>query len=184
MTRGFIIPLALAAAVIAMPSGCITSEDGPTVIIGEDGMTVLLNGKSVPNPATIEALGEGYSFDNPTLYYNGEVSAGVIFYEGSEQDDELKREIKWLTASQDFTADGALSVNGITLGSEQSEVLEIFGVPQGVEEDADMWFYRGENQPEDQDYLGFSFDENDKVSWIGVWINRSAQESELPQILI
>lgn len=47
MTKGFIIPFVLAAAVIAMPSGCITSEDGPTVT---------LNGKSVPNPATIEKL--------------------------------------------------------------------------------------------------------------------------------
>ena len=172
MTRGFIIPLALAAAVIAMPSGCITSEDGPTVIIGEDGLTVLLNGKSVPNPATVELLGEGYTFDYPTLYYNGEASAGVIFDENSEQDDELKKEIKWLTASQGFTADGALSVNGIVLGSEQSEVLKAFGEPQGREDDLNMWAYREDDQPEDESYLGISFDENDKVSWIGVWINR------------
>lgn len=163
MTKGFIIPLTLTTAVIAMPSGCISSEDGPTVF---------LNGKSVPNPATVEKLGEGYRFDYPALYYNGEVVAGVIFDENSEQDDELKKEIKWLTASQDFTSDGALSVNGITLGSEQSEVLKAFGEPQGREDDINMWAYREDGQPEDESYLGISFDENDKVSWIGVWINR------------
>lgn len=161
MTRGFIIPFLLAAAVTAMPSGRICSEDGPTV---------MLNGKSVPNPATIEKLGEDYSFYYPELYYKGEVSAEVIFDENSEQDDELKKEIKWLIASQDFTDDDALSVNGITLGSEKSEVLKAFGEPSSSEDD--MWSYCGEDQPENEDYLGFTFDENDTVSWIGVWINR------------
>lgn len=163
MIRGFIIPFLLAAAVAAMPSGCISSEDGPTVI---------LNGKSVPNPATIEKLGEDYSFYYPELYYKGEVSAEVIFDENSEEDDELKKEIKWLIAERDCTAADALSVNGITLGSERSEVLNTFGEPQSSDDDLNMWFYRGEDQPEDEDYLGFTFDENDKVSWIGVWINR------------
>lgn len=160
MTRGFIIPLALAAAVITMPSGCITGDDGPTV---------LLNGKSVPNPATVEALGKSYSFDYPTLYYNGEASAVVIFDENSEQDDELKKEIKWLMSG---TPDDALSVNGIILGSEQSEVLEAFGEPSDREDDLRMWVYREDGQPEDESWLGFEFNEDDRVTWIGVWINR------------
>ncbi len=164
MTRGSMIPLALAAAVMAIPSGCITSEDGPTV---------MLNGKSVSNPATIEALGEGYSFDYPTLYYNGEASAVVIFDENSEQDGELKREIKWLmNGAQSGTPNDALSVNGINLGSGQSEVLEAFGEPSGREDDLKMWEYREDGQPEDESWLELEFNENDRVSWIGVWINR------------
>ena len=164
MTRGFLILPSLLAMVIAMPSGCITSDDGPTVF---------LNGKSVPNPATIEALGEGYSFDYPTLYYNGEASAGVIFDENSEQDDELKKEIKWLiNSSQSGTPDDALSVDGIILGSEQSEVLKTFGEPSDREDDLKMWVYREDGQPEDESWLVFEFTENDRVSWIGMWINR------------
>ena len=166
MTKRFTRPVCalLALALSVGIAGCKADN--------QDKLTVLLNGKSVPNPATVGTLGEDYSSDYPALYYKGDVSAGVIFDDKSEEDDELKKEIKWLTASQGFTADGALSVNGIVLGSEQSEVLKAFGEPQGREDDINMWAYREDGQPEDESYLGISFDENDKVSWIGVRINR------------
>ncbi len=51
-------------------------------------------------------------------------------------------------------------------------MLKAFGEPQGREDDINMWAYREDGQPEDESYLGISFDENDKVSWIGVRINR------------
>lgn len=164
MTRGFLMLPALLAMVIAMPSGYISSDDGPTVF---------LNGKAVPNPATVEALGGDYSFEYPLLYYKGSVSAAVIFNEESEETDDAKKEIKWLiNSSQSGTPDDALSVDGIILGSEQSEVLEAFGEPSDREDDLKMWVYRDEGQPEDESRLGFEFNENDEVSWIGVWINR------------
>ena len=104
MTKRFTRPVCalLALALSVGIAGCKADN--------QDKLTVLLNGKSVPNPATVEMLGEDYSFDYPALYYKGDVSAGVIFDDKSEEDDELKKEIKWLTASQGFTADGAESV--------------------------------------------------------------------------
>ena len=149
----------LAAVMLCGMTGCGGS--------GADKLTITLNGTVVAKPITAEKLGAGYSVGNYILRYNGEPAAGVTFTERTAELAENKREIRSLVIGANSGAeDKTLSVDGITLGSTMSEVLYTFGEPSAREEG--MWFYRENGKPEDENYLGLRFDDNEKVTWLYV----------------
>ena len=150
----------IAAAMSLTLTGCGGS--------GADKLTVRLNGTVVTKPITAEKLGDGYSVGNYILRYNGEPAAGVTFTEKTtELENENKREIRSLVIGANSGAENdTLSVDGITLGSDMSEVIDTFGEPSAKEEK--MWFYREKGKPEDENFLGIRFDDNEKVTWLYV----------------
>lgn len=130
-------------------------------------LTVTLNGTVVTKPLTAETLGEGYSVKNDLLYYNGEPVAGVTFTEKTADREENKREIRSLVIGVNSGAENdTLSVDGITLGSDMSEVLDTFGEPSLRE--AGKWFFSENGMPENEELLGVKFDDNKKVKWLYV----------------
>lgn len=137
------------------------SNDGLTA----DKLTVTLNGTVVTKPLTAEKLGEGYTVGNYLLKYNGEPVAGVTYTEKTAVLEESKRVLRSLVIGANSGAENdTLSVDGITLGSKMSEVLEVFGEPSTREEG--MWFYREKGKSEDENFLGLRFDDNDNVTWL------------------
>ncbi len=139
------------------------SNDGLTA----GKLTVTLNGNAVEKPLTAEKLGEGYTVENYALKYNGEPVAGVTYTEKTADLEESKRVLRSLVIGANSGAENdTLSVNGITLGSKMSEVLDTFGEPSAEEEG--MWFYREMGKSEDDNFLGLRFDENDNVTWLYV----------------
>ncbi|MDE7360503.1 MAG: hypothetical protein K2N38_01055 [Oscillospiraceae bacterium] len=130
-------------------------------------LTVTLNGIVVTKPLTAETLGEGYSVKDYLLYYNGEPVAGVTFTEKTADREEDKREIRSLVIGVNSGAENdTLSVDGITLGSDMSEVLDTFGEPSLRE--AGKWFFSENGMPENEEFLGVKFDDNKKVTWLYV----------------
>lgn len=159
MTIKKLIYVLLAAVVLFGLTGCGGSK--------ADKLTVTLNGTVVTKPLTAEKLGEGYSVKNYLLYYNGEPVAGVTFTEKTVDREENKREIRSLVIGANSGAESnTLSVDGITLGSKMSEVLDTFGEPTAKEDG--MWFYREKGKPENENYLGLRFDDNENVTWLYV----------------
>ncbi len=153
---------ALSAAVMLLGlTAC--SNDGLTA----DKLTVTLNGNAVKKPLTAEKLGDGYTVENYLLKYNGEPVAGVTYTEKTAEREESKRELRSLVMGANSGAENdTLSVDGITLGSKMSEVLEVFGEPSSKEDE--MWFYREKGKSEDDNFLGLRFDDNDNVTWLYV----------------
>lgn len=161
MTIKRLISVLLAAAMLFGLTAC--SNDGLTA----DKLTVALNGNVVTKPLTAEKLGEGYSVKNYLLYYNGDPAAGVTYTEKTADREENQRVLRSLVIGANSGAESAaLSVDGITLGSKMSEVLDIFGEPSAKEEG--MWFYREKGKPKDENFLGLKFDDNEKITWLYV----------------
>lgn len=132
-----------------------------------NGLTVALNGNVVSKPLTAEKLGEGYSVKNYLLYYNDEPVAGVTFTEKTVEREENKRVLRSLVIGANSGAENAtLSVDGITLGSKMSEVLDTFGEPSSRE--AGKWFFSENCKPENEDFLAVKFDDNKNVTWLYV----------------
>lgn len=159
MTIKKFIYVLLAAVVLSGLTGCSGSN--------LDKLTVTLNGTVVTKPFTVENLGEGYSVKNYLLYYNGEPVAGVTFTEKTADREESKREISSLViGAKSGVESNTLSVDGITLGSDMSEVLDTFGEPSLRE--AGRWFFSENGKPENEDFLEVKFDDNKKVTWLYV----------------
>lgn len=161
MTIRKLISALLAVIMLFGLTAC--SNDGLTA----DKLTVTLNGNAVEKPLTAEKLGEGYTIENYLLKYNGEPVAGVTYTEKTADREESKRVLRSLVIGANSGAENdTLSVDGITLGSKISEVLEVFGEPSSKEEG--MWFYREKGKSEDDNFLGLRFDDNDNVTWLYV----------------
>lgn len=161
MTIRKLISALLTAVMLFGLTAC--SNDGLTA----DKLTVTLNGNAVEKPLTAEKLGEGYTVKNYLLKYNGEPVAGVKYTEKTADLEESKRVLRSLVIGANSGAENdTLSVDGITLGSKRSEVLEVFGEPSAKEEG--MWFYREKGKSEDDNFLGLRFDDNDNVTWLYV----------------
>ncbi|MBD5129434.1 MAG: hypothetical protein HDT43_05870 [Ruminococcaceae bacterium] len=153
------VPVVFALLAMLLLTAC---SDGLTA----DKLTVAINGNTVTKPLTAEKLGAGYSVGSYLLKYNGEPVAGVTYTEKTAEREENKREIRSLVIGANSGAENAaLSVDGITLGSDMSVVLEAFGEPSAKEEE--IWFYR-EKGSKDESFLGLKFDDNEKVTWLYV----------------
>ena len=156
-------PLSVLLAAIMLCGLTACSNDGLTA----DKLTVTLNGNAVTKPLTAEKLGDGYSVKNYLLYYNDEPVAGVTFTEKTVEREENKRVLRSLVIGANSGAENAtLSVDGITLGSKMSEVLDTFGEPSLRE--AGKWFFSENGKPENEDFLAVKFDDSNEVKWLYV----------------
>lgn len=127
-------------------------------------LDIKLNGVTVTAPLTVEKLGSDYTVENANLSinYKGELIAGVIFDKNSTESDYRKKKIKTLMSIVDGGTK-SVSVNGITTGSAQSEVIKAIGKPVEKSKELAMWVYREDGKPHDENYLLITFDEDKKV---------------------
>lgn len=130
------------------------------------GLEIKINGVAVTAPFTVENLGSDFSIGaaNLAITHKGELIAGVIFDKNSTETDYSKKKITRLLAMPD-AGTKSVSVNGIFIGSTQSEVLKAIGKPSEKVKEADwvFWVYHEDGKPHDDNYLVIEFDKDDKV---------------------
>ena len=145
-------------------------------------LTIKIDDRPVTLPFTVEQLGNEYSvygyYERPDGMISGDIIYRSIIPPKTEivvqficdkqaDSDYGKQKIKALYSMHKW-----FSVNGITVGSSMSDVLETFGEPTGKrnfnDEVAEVWFYCEDGKQEDDYYLRISFDEDDMVLVIGV----------------
>lgn len=133
-----------------------------------DKYTLYLNGKAVSSPLTVERLGRDYSVElGFVLNYKDTSVAGIIFYDDSKEQDELKKPVKALVASQFATYNrNDFAVGGIVIGNSEQDVVKVFGEPTEKDETINKWTYSKNGMSADDYYLGFSFDDYGKITYI------------------
>lgn len=155
--------LCLGLAAILACGFCGCAKKDPDV----DKYTLLMNGKAISAPVTIESLGKDYSLDaGVILSYKGEFAAGVKFDENSAEQDELKKPIQALVRNPMCSSKTRFSVGGIEQGDNDEDVLSVYGEPTYKEESLHMWTYCKDGKAEDDYWLGFEFDDSGTVTWI------------------
>lgn len=141
--------------------------------------TVRINGKPLPEPFTVDNLGEGYKLEQYNSYnfifINNNPVVLVRFKDDSLNPDSSK-EIDMLSSADDYGMDGygadcGVSVNGIHIGSVYTEAQSALGKPT-VERDLTdfiVWdFYIGNDEDNNENrFLSLNFNRSDnKVSLI------------------
>lgn len=147
-----VLYVVLAAALACIFCGCGKKD------AAADKYTLVMNGKAVSAPVTVESLGKDYDLSfSVMLRYKGEPVTGVKLDESSTEQDELKKPIKFMVRSLICSDKTDFSIGGIELGDTMKDVLNVYGQPTYKDEPLNIWKYCKDGKSEDDYWLGFQF---------------------------
>ena len=177
--------LLLAAVMLLGLSGCskneTSQEDFEPVPVPEGGWTVerlsktiRINGEPLPEPFTVDNLGEKYSFepssisDSGTLKFEKKDIAVIVFDDESENPDDLQKDIIKFAFNTSGNMDvKEIYVNGITLGSSAVEAIKAFGEPS-EKTSQNVWVYYENGKSADDNIIVLWLDDENNISWISI----------------
>lgn len=156
----------------------------------ENGWTIesILNatyicGKQLCYPLRLSDLGGDFHVDdsektefsqkvNVELKHNEENICSVMYFQSDVEDDYQNAEICMLGFCEFYTDNpSSISINGITLGSCVSDVEEKIGSPNNDK----SYYYTYKSSENDKLLLSFSFDANEKVNDIQLFLIKGGQ---------
>lgn len=144
---------------------------------------IMINGKQVDFPFTLNDLGDDYKFVRCDDGYEG-IYGGFISYKGEEilmmaceEENELDRDSVISDISiycEDVNKKDIINICGIQKGSEMEKVIETFGEPTVISEDSfsGLYYYKSE-----KGFVRFSyFKDNELVDDCKIIISSLEQE--------
>lgn len=159
--------------------------DIKTVEPPENGWTMesILNatyicGKQLCYPLRLSDLGDNFHIDdsekteisqkvNVELKHDEENICSVMYFQSDVVDGYQNAEICMFGFCEFYTDNpGSISINGITLGSSVSDVEEKIGSPDNDK----LYYYTYKSSESDKLLLSFSFDANEKVNDIQLFL--------------